>query len=962
MKRRYTKILTALMLLAAFCAGVAFPASAQEKSEKKHQWVIQVRNIVTGEFVGDTLAVDLLRPDSTLILSQPLMVFKDKLGIPFSNSAGYMVPGQDFIIRLSHPDYETAYHKIHIAKNHEGKTLQIRKLTKREKAMMLDEVVVTASVVEFVNKGDTIQFNADAFELAEGSMLSALIKRLPGAELKENGQIYINGKFVDKLLLNGEDFFRNDKLVLLQNLPAYTVKNIQVYEETLPEQLAKKDSSEPDLVMNVKLKKEFNAGWMANAEAGGGTHNRYRLRGFGVGYTPKGRIAAYAFINNLNETGSPDMAGEWQKKSNQRDEIITKGAGLDYNFKPKDNLKFRGNTTIQYQIKFGNSLVNQQNYLPDGVNYSRRWLDNRFGNLSVISDHTSEFTTGKIWHEVNGTFNYGSDKMRSNTTEGTFGRMPGDYPAMRADLQAGMPDTLDILNRYLSLTNTDSKLAYGNLKDIMYFSLPHDKSLTATVWGTLSHRWQDGSQSYLLQTKGDNEQRTDRTNPQNRHDYKYGGNLYAWLGNDTWYIIPKYSIEDSYTYSSTMFYDFADSIPWYAADSPMQLRDRMEYVYRMLDPQNSYIYGLHQLDQKLTCCVAFTREDMSPTGSRTGKFQISIDPGMRYLRRKMNFNGATRQLFSRNTWLPEGTVHLEWHKNNLNQIRFDYNLSTNAPQMMDMLDIAFNSDPLNPTLGNPNLKYGLRHVFNLKYNSMNFLWNKLHLMAGAKYTIDQRAVTYGTSYDMATGIRTTKPMNINGNRYGNFYIYASYRPVRAKNFFIKHQTVFTPARYATFVSTTDRRGMQRSISHSNYWNEWFAVEYNTERFTAAATVTYTNEFNTSRTGDFDDYRIQSLDCGVRGLVRLPLNFEISSNISVMNYRGYTDPTFNKAQVIWNARISKSILGGSLQFAFDGYDMLQQIKKTRIDTTAAYRRETRYNSIPSYFMFTVKYFFSKKLRQ
>ena len=154
------------------------------------------------------------------------MVFKDKLGIPFSNSAGYMVPGQDFIIRLSHPDYETAYHKIHITKNHEEKTLQIRKLTKREKAMMLDEVVVTASVVEFVNKGDTIQFNADAFELAEGSMLSALIKRLPGAELKENGQIYVNGKFVDKLLLNGEDFFRNDKLVLLQNLPAYTVKNL----------------------------------------------------------------------------------------------------------------------------------------------------------------------------------------------------------------------------------------------------------------------------------------------------------------------------------------------------------------------------------------------------------------------------------------------------------------------------------------------------------------------------------------------------------------------------------------------------------------------------------------------------------------------------------------------------------------------------------------------------------------
>ena len=88
----------------------------------------------------------------------------------------------------------------------------------------------------------------------------------------------------------------------------------------------------------------------------------------------------------------------------------------------------------------------------------------------------------------------------------------------------------------------------------------------------------------------------------------------------------------------------------------------------------------------------------------------------------------------------------------------------------------------------------------------------------------------------------------------------------------------------------------------------------------------------------------------------------SSNLHIRKNNGYTESEFNKTQVIWNVRISKSILGGSLQFAFDGYDMLQQIKKTRIDTTAAYRRETRYNSVPSYFMFTVKYFFSKKPRQ
>ena len=71
---------------------------------------------------------------------------------------------------------------------------------------------------------------------------------------------------MDKLLLNGKDFFNGDKMVLLQNLPAYTVKNVQVYQQDKKDQLASKGSNEPDLVMDVNLKKEFNAGLLANAE------------------------------------------------------------------------------------------------------------------------------------------------------------------------------------------------------------------------------------------------------------------------------------------------------------------------------------------------------------------------------------------------------------------------------------------------------------------------------------------------------------------------------------------------------------------------------------------------------------------------------------------------------------------------------------------------------------------------
>lgn len=290
---------------------------------------------------------------------------------------------------------------------------------------MLDEVTVTSSVVQIINKGDTIQFNAEAFELAEGSMLSSLVKKLPGVELRDNGQIYVNGRFVDKLLLNGKDFFNGDKMVLLQNLPAYTVKNVQVYQQDKKDQLASKGSNEPDLVMDVNLKKEFNAGLLANAEIAGGTHNRYRMRGFGLLYTGRSRVSVYALANNVNETGRPDMSGSWSSPFDEKGVITTKGAGVDYFIQPDDRTYYDGNAIFQYQNVEDNSVTNRENYIPQGDNYSRRWSDSRQGNLSLRTYHSVQFDQRQLFssndrHEFKFWFQYGNRKNRNNTTEGTL--------------------------------------------------------------------------------------------------------------------------------------------------------------------------------------------------------------------------------------------------------------------------------------------------------------------------------------------------------------------------------------------------------------------------------------------------------------------------------------------------------------------------------------------------------------
>lgn len=146
------------------------------------------------------------------------------------------VPGDgEYLLRLTHKDYFTEYFHINIktsARNNGFIVLRDKiKMRKQPKERVLGEAVVKATKIKMVMKGDTIVYNADAFQLSEGSMLDALIEQLPGVELKDNGQITVNGRLVSSLLVNGKDFFRGDPKIALENLPSYMVDKVKVYEE-----------------------------------------------------------------------------------------------------------------------------------------------------------------------------------------------------------------------------------------------------------------------------------------------------------------------------------------------------------------------------------------------------------------------------------------------------------------------------------------------------------------------------------------------------------------------------------------------------------------------------------------------------------------------------------------------------------------------------------------------------------
>ena len=253
----------------------------KEKKEKKlYLWGF-ISDSFTKAYVPDVKVV-VLRADSSLVDSAEV---SNGYG-SFKTTEYYLqVPAKPakYIIKATHPDYETVcknYEIKYVARNRDFEVPAIRmKRIQRSNydkdGGSLQEVVVKATKVKMVYKGDTIVFNADAFNIPEGSMLDGLIKQLPGVELKDNGEIYVNGKKIENLTLNGADFFKGKNKMMLENLPYYTVKNVQVFNKRTPKsEFLGRDIEEKEYTMDVVLKKEYRVGGTVNVEAGYGTDDR----------------------------------------------------------------------------------------------------------------------------------------------------------------------------------------------------------------------------------------------------------------------------------------------------------------------------------------------------------------------------------------------------------------------------------------------------------------------------------------------------------------------------------------------------------------------------------------------------------------------------------------------------------------------------------------------------------------
>ena len=830
------------------------------------------------------------------------------------------------------------------------------KITLTRESKKLNEVVVTASKVKFYYKGDTLVYNADAFQLAEGSMLDALIQQMPGVELKDNGEIYVNGKYVDELLLNGKHFFNDNRQLMLQNLGAYTVKDIQVYDkrDRLSE-LAGAQIGKGSYVMDVKMKKEFMGGTVINAEAGYGSEDRYLGRLFAMLFTPTGQYSLYFNANNLNESRRPGQQTSWSPDKMPTGVRRSMGGGFDYSVKTlDDHWEVNGNVNAETTRETDGTDVVRNNYLVSGNTYDYEFNRSRNKTWTIGTNH-------KIYYKTKGGYGIAMEPFFTYTDWNNWG---GNVSATFGESFNDV--TTDFIRNIYSGDNSGalSSLINRNIEENRMMG--HSLSTGTNLWQ--GFRLPGTNDMLVLNLVGEyNNRRDERFN---HYDINFGQDpAPAQSANRYFKNFPDFdsdlSAELSYTKrlgrmtNLSLSYKFNHS--YHKATSDLyslgalddvddfmlgKLPSAIDYDLS-LDRNNSYLSRMTENNHKLMLCFYH--------GGMEEKIWIQFQMPITFMDRKLDYmRAAVDTTVRRRPVLFElNETFIQYRLNKSNSFLWKFNLRSSTPDLVSMVDITDDTNPLYIMRGNGDLKNALTFKTDLSY--VNSKSRHHYFRTYVQYTTTANAIAQGYTYNTATGVREGRYYNVNGNWAINGSVsYDRYM----NNFSIGN--AFMPA-YKVSVDLVGQDSPQlfRNKVYNLQFGDQLFANYSFGKSKVGAYVSAQHNRYTSNSDDFLTQRTWTVYTGLNAVLELPANFQLSTDLTLFTRRGYTDESLNTDNFVWNARLTYRALTGKLLLMLDGYDILHDLSNVSYTMDAQARTEIYRTVLPRYFMLHVQWRFNSK---
>lgn len=926
------------MIIVCLLAAVAVHAqtTSDTKDSKKKEKKINIGGSVYDSFTRSKLPafITLMDQDSTVVDTMTCHVSERG-----SWSWYYFnVPRVEkkYIVKASYEGYQDCYVDFEI-KNLKRKQyyeipqhlMKIRRNNSMD-GRSLNELVVKGTRVQIAYRGDTIVYDAAAFNLPEGSMLDGLIRQMPGAEIKDNGDIYVNGKKIENLLLNGKNFFKGDNKVMLENLPYFTVKNVQVYHKsTEKSELVGRDIEEKEYVMDVKLKREYARGYIANAEAGAGTEERWMGRAFGLFYNDHTRLSAFANINNVNEDRKPGNDGDWKPADMPRGLLKTRQVGVDLETEDKEKTFNEGfSSTLTWKDADNETSTASESFATDGSIYrgsSSKTLSDDFrfqmqNRLNVRKLHLHSFT----W------LSYNNGNSFSESRDSTFATT---LTNRRYSIGRNKNRSIDI-SQYLFWVKSFESGDYlqFNFSGDYYSNKPAENfSLSRTDYVATGK--QDLRNSY-----------TDSHT--SNYSYSIEGN-YQFALPDEWELI-----------SSVGYFQNQQSVTngYYRLD--MLDNERYEEFGLLPSTRDSLDMTLDADNSRISTTMVRRYTGRIELSKYTNKMSFRLSLPVYRLTERMNYHSAALDTTAHRAYTAfEPYIFLRTYGKT--QFQFKYVFNVSRPDFASLMPVSNDSDPLSIRINNPNIKNRKTHKSEATVTFKNdSLGSSVYV--GYDFRLEQNARGTRTTYNSATGAYTRMTDNVDGNWSG--LLKAGWqRPIDRKKrlrFDVNGSVKYERSVDFDIAYDTDADVLSKVTNIYTRLNG--KVSYRYEKLSAALVSKLVMRNSTGNSDNFEHINTYDYQYGGNAQYTIPgIELTVATDINMFCRRGYSSSVMNTDDLVWNAQLTRSFFKGRLTAKLQAFDLLHRLSNVRYNINAQGRTETWYNCIPRYVMLTAAYKFTKK---
>jgi len=795
-------------------------------------------------------------------------------------------------------------------------------------AELLEGITVTGRRNPINVSKDTIEFSASSFAGRPNEAVEELLKRLPGVEVDRDGTVKAQGETVQRVLVDGKEFFGNDPKIATKNLPADAIDKVQVYERKSDQsEFTGIDDGQREKTINLSLKEDRKAGVFGTLTAGYGDAGRFEGKGNVNTFNKTTRLSFIGNANNTNQQGfslndylsfsggggrgggrsvrfgggnnsAPIDFGD----NNGVATTIASGVNLNHEFSDKTEL-----TMSYFYSRFDKNLIQsrfQETFLQDNSFFtaSDSRQDNLTNNHSVNLRFEHEFDSLQSI-QVRSTFGYNTSEQLSNSFSESFFSL--DDPQNESD--------------QLNENEGDNLRTTANVLYRRKFGKP-GRTFSLNFNGGLNNSTQFGLTEAFNTFYRNGQAIVDPLDQE--YDQDNEGNNYGIRLSYTEPLARKLFVEATFDNGKNQT-DVNREVFDLTGEAPV-FETELSNIYR-----SDYNYNRAGLN------FLFNGRDYSLTlGSELQ--QTSLDGDL------LLSDTEIRQSYT--NYLPN--VRFNYSFTSTKSLRFDYETRVNEPELTQLQPIVDNSNPLNIYVGNPDLDVAYSHSVRMRFLSFNPInFSNMFAFLNFTYTKDAIKNTQFINDDLAT---ITTPQNV-GDEY-RLNLNLNYG-TQFNNLGFKFNVGpnLTYLRSINFINTVendiDQVDVGMRLRFDNLNQDKVAVglggniSYSTTQYSIA------NDQNR----DFINHTYFG---------DITVNFSESFRVSTeMDYRLFTglNDGFNQDIPIWKASVSKNFLAGNKgQITLGVYDILNQNRGISRENALNYTLDEQVNALGRYFLMSFTY--------